>query len=139
MTKKQKSVSRIPQFAFEYVTSTVSLLLKAGQGDGIVVHVVNDSGASEMTRVVIYRNTGTGATTASDSGSVAVVPTWQWGLGFTVPESGEYWVRIQATSEFLIAKVSFERLRGGDWVPVVSYGPGEFAVFKLKPTRKQIY
>src|SRR5207248_2835803 len=80
-------IARDPQFKFEYVTSTVSLLVQAGQGDSIVVHVVNDSGASENTRAIIYKNTGAGAITASDSGPVAVAPTWQWGLGFTIPES----------------------------------------------------
>lgn len=139
MTKKLKSIVRDPQFKFEYVTSTVSLLMHAGQSDGIVVHVVNDSGMSEHTRAVIYKNTGAGAITSTDSGHVAIVPTWQWGLGFTVPESGEYWVRVQVTSQFLIPKVSFERLQSEIWGPIVSYRPGDFAVFQLKPTRKRIW
>jgi hypothetical protein len=41
-----------PAFALEYVTSAVSMQ----PNDGIVVHVVNDSGVAESTRVVIYRN-----------------------------------------------------------------------------------
>jgi hypothetical protein len=77
--KKPSRPSNAPKF--EYVTSTVSML----QADGIVVHVVNDSATGESTRVVIYQNTGAGAIVAVDSGNTVVAPTWQWGLGFTVP------------------------------------------------------
>jgi hypothetical protein len=122
-----------PAFELEYVTSAVSVLAN----DGIVVHVVNDSGVAEGTRVVIYQNTGAGAITVVDTGRVSVAPTWNWGLGFTVKESGEYWLRIQATSESLIPKASFERVDGGIWKPVVSYRPGDFAVFSL--TRKRLW
>jgi hypothetical protein len=122
-------------FKFEYITSTVSLL----KDDGIVVHVVNDSDVAGNTHVVIYMNTGAGASIATDSGSVVVTPTWAWGLGFTIPGSGEYWLRIQTTSEVLIPKASFERFRESIWIPVVSYRPGDFAVFKLKPSRERIW
>jgi hypothetical protein len=122
-------------FQFEYVTSGVSLF----NGDGIVVHVVNDSGANESTQVVIYQNTGAGATTAADSGVVQLVPTWTWGLGYTVPSSGEYWLRIRSSSESLVPKASFERFQSGAWMPVVSYRPGDFAVFELKPARKRLW
>ena len=122
-------------FYFEYVTSTVSLF----EGDGIVVHVVNDSAVPENARVVIFMNTGAGATLVKDSGSVIVIPTWMWGLGFTVPNSGEYWLRVQATSEFLVPKASFERLFQSIWTPVVSYRPGDFAAFDLLPLRKRIW
>jgi hypothetical protein len=121
-------------FKFEYLTSTVSLF----QGDGIVIHVVNDSATAGSARVIIYQNTGAGAIVAADTGNAVIVPTWQWGLGFAVPNSGEYWVRISVSSEFLIPKSSFERLQGSVWVPVVSYRPGDFAVFKL-PVRKRIW
>jgi hypothetical protein len=131
--RKKSGGSNAPKF--EYVTSTVSLL----QGDGIVVHVLNDSSISEGTHVVIYQNTGAGAIVAADSGNVVVVPTWEWGLGFTIPNSGEYWVRIRASSESLIPKVSFERFVNSVWVPVVSYRPGDFAVFKLRPKRRRIW
>ena len=110
-----------------------------GTGDGIVVAVVNDSAAAENTRVVIYLNTGAGATTVVDSGTVAVVPRWQWSLGYAVKNSGEYWVRVQTSSEFLIPKVSFERMQSGVWTPVVSYRPGDFAVFQLTPTRTRLW
>ncbi len=139
MSKKKTASTKASTFRFEYVTSTVSLLVTAGQGDGIVVHVVNDSDAAENARVVIYRNTGAGAITVVDTGTIAVVPTWQWGLGFTVTESGEYWVRVQTTSEFLIPKVSFERVQNGTWTPVAVYSPGDFAVFQLKPSRKRVW
>jgi hypothetical protein len=124
------------RFEFEYVTSGVSLL----DGDGIVVHVVNDSDVPEKVRVVIYKNSGAGAITVSESG--AVLPsTWIWGLGFTVltTGSGEYWLRIQVTSEFLVPKASFERHDGSVWIPVVSYRPGDFAVFDLRPVRRRIW
>ena len=125
----------MPSFQFEYVSSTVSLL----NGDGIVVSVVNDSGASENTQVVIYQNTGAAAVTATDSGVVHVVATWQWSLGYTVPSGGEYWLRILATTENLVPKASFERVQNGAWVPVVSYRPGDFAVFQLRPARKRLW
>ena len=87
-------------FKFEYVTSAVSVM----DGDGIVVvHVVNDSSVVESARVVIYKNTGAGAVTVSDLGS-DIAPTWNWGLGYAISESGEYWLRIQASSEFLLLK-----------------------------------
>ena len=115
------------------MTSGVSVLAN----DGIVVHVVNDSGISENTRVVIYKNTGAGAVTVVDTGVVAVAPTWMWGLGFTAKESGEYWLRVQSTSESLVPQASFERVDAGVWKPVVSYRPGDFAVFSL--TRKRLW
>jgi hypothetical protein len=135
MVNEKKSVKRNSKFQFEYVTSAVSLL----NGDGIVVHVINDSNIAEDVQVIIYKNTGAGASTATDSGRVVVTPTWTWGLGFTISESGEYWVRIQATSEFLIPKVSLERIQESVWIPVVSYRPGDFALFKLQPSRKRIW
>lgn len=122
-----------PAFELEYVTSAVSVL----PDDGIVVHVVNDSSVAESTRVVIYRNSGAGAITVADTGIVTVTPTWTWTLGFTVKDPGEYWLRVQASSEALIPKASFERLDGSIWKPVVSYRPGDFAVFSL--TRKRLW
>jgi hypothetical protein len=127
--------ARSAGFKFEYVTSAVSCL----NGDGIVVHVVNDSGADENAHVVIYQNTGAGAITATDSGLVQVVATWTWGLGYTVPSSGEYWLRIRTASESLVPKTSFERFQNGVWSPVVSYSPGDFAVFSLQPARKRLW
>ncbi len=125
-------------FRFEYVTSTASLIGGAGQhGDAIGVAVVNDSATNETTRAVIYHNTGAGAVVTTDSGNVTVVPTWQWSLGFTATQGGEYWVRIQTSSEFLVPHVSFERFQNGIWVPVLHYRPGDFAAFEL--TRKRIW
>jgi hypothetical protein len=119
---------------FEYVTSTVSVF----QGDGIVVHVVNDSALNEKTRVIIYENTGAGAVVAVDTGDLAVTPTWQWGLGYTIPNSGEYWVRISVSSDSMIPKASFERVQTVGWVPVVSYLPGDFAIFQL-PAKTRLW
>jgi hypothetical protein len=118
-------------FELEYVTSAVSLL----HGDGIVVHVVNDSGGAENAHIVVYQNTGAGAFPV---GTIVVVPTWTWGFAFTVSESGEYWVRIQATSESLIPKASFERPQNPVGIPMVSYRPGDFAIFMLQPHRKRL-
>lgn len=127
--------NRPVKFESEYVTSAVSLL----RNDGIVVHVVNDNPAPGKSQVVIYQNTGAGAVTATDSGPVDVIPTWNWGLGYTIPESGEYWLRVRVTSEFLIPKASFERLHDSIWIPVVTYRPGDFAIYKLQPSRKRIW
>jgi len=118
----------------QYVSGAVSAL----NGDGIVVHVINDSDAVENTHVTIYLNTGGGATVAEDTGNTAVAATWTWGLGFTVSKAGEYWVRIQTSSEFLIPKMSFERLEGSNRMPLVTYTPGDFAVFEPQP-RKRIW
>jgi hypothetical protein len=62
-----------------------------------------------------------------------------WGLGFTVSVSGEYWLRVRTTSEFLIPKASFERFQPSVWIPIVSYRTGDFAVFKLRPRRTRIW
>ena len=132
--KGQDQLTEATTFKYEYVTSAVSVF----KGDGIVVHVVNDSPIDEKVRAVIYQNTGAGARTIADSGVVVVTPSWNWGLGFTIPDSGEYWVRIQATSEYLIPKASFERLDAtSTWRPEVTYRPGDFAIFDL--TRKRLW
>jgi hypothetical protein len=127
------------QFKFEYVTSTVSLLKTGGQGDGIVVHVLNDANVKAKTHVTIYQNTGAGAVAAYDSGDVDVVKSWTWTLGFTITGSGEYWVRIKVSSENLIPKASYERVQNSVWIPIVSYKPGDFAVFQLTPARTRIW
>jgi hypothetical protein len=139
MSRAKKAPKKGPVFRFEYVTSTVSLLTQAGQGDGIVAHVVNDSAALHHTRVIVYHNTGAGAVISTDSGVIAIVPTWQWSIAFTVPSSGEYWVRIAVTSEVLIPKVSFERVQSGIWLPLVTYRPGDFAIFRLTPSRQRLW
>jgi hypothetical protein len=132
--KRSRSAGLRVMYEYEYVTSTVSLL----HGDGIVVHVVNDSPTAARAQVVVYKNTGAGAVTVDDSNSV-VVPSWSWGFAVTVAEDASYWLRIRATSAFLIPKALFEHLTGGVWVPVVTYRPGDFAVFKLKPVRKRLW
>ena len=124
---------------FEYVTSTVSVLVTGGQGDGIVVHVVNNSTKKEKARVIILHNTGAGSVVATDTGTVDITATWQWGLGFTVPTSGEYWVRIEVSSSNLVAKASFERIQNSVWVPFICYLPGDFAIFELTPSHKRFW
>ena len=122
-----------PVYELAYVTSAVSVRAN----DGIAIHVVNDSAVAEHTRVVIYRNSGAGAVTVADTGHVVVTPTWTWILGVPIKDNGEYWLRIQTTSESLIPKASFERDEAGIWKPIVSYRPGDFAVFSL--TRKRLW
>jgi hypothetical protein len=121
-------------FEFEYVTGTVSVLLN----DGIVIHAVNDSAAQAQTEAIIYRNTGAGAVVAGQATN-PVEPSATWALGFPVAQSGEYWVRVRASSQEVIPKVSFERLRDGVWYPVVSYRPADFALFRLRPSRKRMW
>jgi hypothetical protein len=120
-------------FELEYVTSAVSV----PTGDSIVVHVVNDSGVAENTRVVIFKNTGAGAVTVADTGRVVVTPTWTWTLSFTIKDPGEYWLRLQTTSEALIPKAAFQHVEAGIWKNLESYRPGDFAVFSL--TRKRLW
>lgn len=120
-------------FELEYVTSAVGM----GIGDGIVAHVVNDSGVAESVRVVIYKNTGAGAITVADTGRLTVTPTWAWSLSFGVTDPSGYWLRIQTTSESLVPTASFDRNEGGSWKPVAAYRPGDFAVFSL--TRKRLW
>ncbi len=139
MPSKAIVPAKKPPFQLEYVTSSVSLIMRANQGDGIVVHVVNDSDTKKRTQVVIYQNTGAGAVTVADSGAVDVAPTWQWGLGFTISKSGEYWVRVRVDSELLVPTVCFERVEASIWAPVARYKPGDFAVFSLWPKRKRIW
>lgn len=126
----------MPRFKYEYVTSTVSL---RDNEDVIVVDILNDSDAGQSTQVVIYLNTGTGATTVAESDIVTVIPTWKWRLAFPVTQSGDYWLRIRATSKFLIPKASFERLQESLSVPIVSYHPGDFAVFKSRLYRRRLW
>ena len=119
-------------YQFEYVTSAVSLLMQGNQGDGIVVHLVNDSPNNEEAEVTIYRN----GVVATQDAQAGIPPSSLWGLGYTIPSSGEYWVRVRVGSEFSIPTVCFERLQGGIWGPVARYLPGDFAVFDLSGRRR---
>jgi len=142
MAKARKTTAKaptrqgsVPFLRFEYVTGTVSTY----KGDGIVAHVLNDSATTQHTRVIIYQNTGAGAVVSVDSGVTAIALNWMWSLGFTVPSSGEYWVRVAASTDVVVPKVSFERSQPGLWVPVVTYRPGDFAVFDRTPTRHRLW
>jgi hypothetical protein len=70
-------------------------------------------------------NTGAGVVEVVGTGDRDIVPTWTRGLDHTIQESGERWVRIQVSSEYLVPKVSFERHDGGKWVPFAAYAPGD--------------
>jgi len=120
---------------YEYVTGATSLL----KGDSIGVHIVNDSNQTELARVVIYQNIGAGASVVADSGIFNITSNWTWGLGYTLSDSGEYWLRIQVSSQFLVPKASFERYRKFAWIPFVTYHSGEFAIFKLQPFRDRVF
>lgn len=125
------------EFVLDFVTGAVSVI----NGDGIVIHVTNDSQVEATTQLLIYQNTGAGAITQSDSGSYTLPPAWTGGVGYTIQESGEYWVRIRSTSEFVIPQVSFECLSDPSpnprppFTPFVVYKPGDFAVFELPSQR----
>ena len=120
------------KYILEYVTSAVSLSVD----DGIVVHVVNDSPLNQKTRIIIYQNTGAGSTISTDSGDMTVAHTFTGGLGYTVSKNGEYWIRVQTSSENLIPKASFERLIDSVWNPFIVYHPNDFAIFKLPAKRR---
>ena len=127
------------EFALEYVTGAVSMII----GDGIVIHVTNDSPVEAITQLIIYQNTGTGAIIKSDSGRYPLVPTWMGGASYTIQESNEYWVRILSTSEFVIPQVAFDRLSEPGphprppFTPFVMYRPNDLALFELQPQRRR--
>jgi hypothetical protein len=123
------------EFKSEYVTGSVSIL----NGDGIAVHIINDSGKSENVRVIIYKKTVGDATVVTDTGNVIIFPTRTWSLGHTISDSGGYWIRIQSTSELLVPVVSFERFHESVWSPIVVYPPGAFAIYKLHPDRQRVW
>lgn len=120
-------------FAFECVTSTVSVY----ENDGIRVDVLNASDTDQRTRVVVYLSTGGGAQKLTDTGELTLPPTFRWAMAYTTETSGEYWVRILVGSQYLIPDVSFVRFVDGRQTSFVRYLPGDFAVFKLKPTRQR--
>jgi hypothetical protein len=127
------------EFKYEYLTSAETLMVFPNQGDAISVVVLNDGVVEEYTYVVIYRDTGAGTRAMVDQGPQVVYPAAAWSLGYTALEAGEYWVRIQTTSQFMIPKVSFERYGDRAWCPLVSYTPGDFAVYQLRPLRKRMW
>jgi hypothetical protein len=119
-----------------YVLDYVSGVVTLRKDDGVGVRVINDSGVNENARVVCYHNTGAGASVHVDSGRATVTPTWVWFAGFTVRNDGDYYIRIQVTSDALVPSASFERSAALGFPPVVHYTPGDFAVFDL--TRRRL-
>jgi hypothetical protein len=61
---------------FEYVTSTVSVIVN----DGIAVHVLNHGGSTERARIQFFENTGAGAVQVADSGDIEFIATGAGGL-----------------------------------------------------------
>jgi hypothetical protein len=141
MARRQSSLQPAREafltYRLEYVTGVLSLY----KGDGLVVNVINDGHAYQSIIAIIYSNLPGGPYIEYDSGHVNLPGDWTWGLGFPAPEDGHYWLRVQATSEWLIPQATFERYSysEGMWIPIVSYRPGDFAVFALLPERHRIW
>ena len=93
---------------------------------------------NEEAEIIIYQNTGGGAVIAAQQAQTGIIPSWTWGLGYTIQSSGEYWVRVRVGLESSIPTVCFERVQGGIWVPVARYLPGDFAVFDLSGRRRML-
>jgi hypothetical protein len=119
-------------FTIEYATGAVSLF----RGDGLVIHVTNDSSQAEDVQLTIFENMEAGATTVAGPHIQTLPPLFTGGLGFTAPNGGEYWVRIQG-SEFTIPHVFFEHLQQRTRTPWLVYKPGDFAVFEQQPVRRR--
>ena len=120
-------------FVRDYVSGVVSMR----KDEGIVVKVLNDSGVNENARVVLYQVTGAGSSVHSDSGRGSVIPGWAWNVGLTIRDDGDYYVRIQATSDAFVPSAIFQRLTAaGVFAPFLTYAPGDFAVFDL--TRRRL-
>lgn len=125
------------EYKFEYLTGRVSLKIQNEQPDGIVVHIFNNSEVIEHSRIFIY-----GSSLVSpivDSENLILNSNSHSGIGTTIPESGEYYVRIQTTSEFIVPTVSFDRINNSEWVSIVHYLPNDFAVFQMQPTKKRLW
>jgi hypothetical protein len=119
-------------FTIEHATGAVSLV----QGDGLVIHVTNNSSQTEDVQLTIFENTATGASTVVGPHTQTLPPLFTGGLGFTASEGGEYWVRIQG-SESTVPQVFFERLQQRTLTPWLVYKPGDFAVFDQQPVRRR--
>ena len=120
-------------FTIEYATGAVTL----SQGDGLVIHVTNDSSQAEDVQLTIFENMEAGAIPVVGPHTQTLPPLFTGGLGFTARAGGEYWVRIQVGSQFIIPHVSFERLQQRTLTPWLVYKPGEFAVFDQQPVRRR--
>jgi hypothetical protein len=125
-------MSRSEVSTIEYATGAVSMV----RGDGLVIHVTNASSQTEDVELTIFENAVTGATTVAGPYRQTLPPLFTGGLGFTVSEGGEYWVRIQG-SEWIIPHVFFERLHQRTLTPWLVYKPGDFAVFDQQPVRRR--
>lgn len=126
------------KFTLEYVTS----LLLLSPDIVISINLTNDSDQPVDTRIVIYQSTKEGANVVSDTGIYPLTPTWTGGLGYGPQEPGNFWVRIQVASEFVIPQIMIERQPQPPdtlWVPYLLYTPGDFAVFRLQPERHRIW
>lgn len=121
------------KFKFEYVTSQVLLRVQNEQPDGIVIHVINNSDATECIHITIF-----GAPSPIDSEDLDIAPGGKSGIATTIPESGGYWVRIQSMSDLILPTVSFDHFES-TWVPIVRYLPNDFAVFQLEPDKKRLW
>jgi hypothetical protein len=125
-------------FTFEYLTGAFLLY----EDDGIQGSVLNPTSAD----VDFYMEIHNGSTlTLVDHFDVTVPPGEAWGFGFTALPNvggGAYWLRLRTSSEFLIPTLSWvrsEQAEGGKFVPFVNFRPGDFAIFRLRPTHERIW
>src|SRR5262245_21263921 len=119
MPEEKEGIARGP-FNFEYVTGDMPLLAN----DGFETHILNDSGTAESMRVVVYQNTGAGAVVYKDTGTMPVAPAWSGGFSGNFIDPGNYWIRIQVSSENLVPQVLFVRDVAGVFQPLNIYRPG---------------
>jgi len=116
---------------FEFVTSIVQL----GDGDAVLVIVLNHSISQENARIRVFRDTADGAVQVADSRDLTVSPTVQSFFDFRVQSSGGHWVQIEGSSDLFVPSVSFQRFDGSVFRPITDYLPGDFAVFEFQRLR----
>ena len=126
------SIAELQAVTFEYLTGAAPVAFR----DHISIRAVNDDQEAGIIIVRAYQDTGTGAVEAYFTyETVPAQATYL--LDITIPQAGNYWVRIQVTSEFFIPHVMFLG-PPGSLPPFLAYGPGDFAIFALQPVRRRV-
>ena len=121
-----------PILRYEYVTGEHELLSvlespTVRRTDGIRVRVLNDTLTEQQFVVRIEHPINRFYTTEQ----IAIAPHRDWGLGFTPNEFvGFYWVRIYASSPFVLPVVQFIRPTSTGWNDLYVYRPSDFATFE---------
>ncbi len=94
--------------------------------NAISVNVLNHSALTESVRIRIhYRNAG-GVGLLSDTGDVNLIAAGTYSAAIAASEEGDYWIQIHTNCESLIPSATFHNTGS----PVISYSPGDFAVFE---------